>query len=111
VNRKAIDEADHVATDLPYWIYRYADGSEVVVNRRYQVIWHRRGIGTPAEAGGNFPSGFVDRRRFYGENPKHNPWRDPQALARLEQDLRDFVDGKDVWDQARFGQGYEPVRP
>jgi hypothetical protein len=111
------DEArEHIRRDLPYWIYRYADGSEMIRNRDYSSIWLRARIGTKADPGiGNtsqHPAGvpLVDSRRFYGDDPKFSPFHDPRARLRLERTLKDFIEGKNVWDEALFDAGYEPVR-
>jgi hypothetical protein len=96
------DKAEIMRRELPYGIWRCADGREVLFNRRYRPLMSRYPGQMAQEADPMEWIDWVDQQWFYCNNA---PWwsGDPisrkagkETRKRCEKALQDFWDGRPV---------------
>lgn len=75
--------------DLPYGVWKCADGREVLFNRRYRPLAERLADGTCRPADPAETVRFVRQRFLY--SPPFAPWNDRETLKKCQAILAEFA--------------------
>jgi hypothetical protein len=95
-SRRKPTKYERMRAELPYGIWREADGSEVLFNRDYWPLWRRKPDGTVSRVDDPIRHGkmwihWVAQDHFF--NDSNPPWHNAATRELCEAILRDWLGG------------------